>query len=386
MGLRVLSFVRRVAGLSEPSLESEFYEEFRRLARFLELVVVTDDVSEIPEEFRVLRVRTVRFPKLYGLSKILAYLHAVWRLRRWIDVLYVRTFSPPESLALWFGVRVLGLRGLLLLPGTWLFEPPTLKNRLWRWILSRAVGVVDLLVLYTPLMLPDVRRYFPKLEEGRVAYVHNAVDVRRFRPRKPRREVAERLGIQGLGRIVLYVGRVSRRKGVDELVKAFARVAESEWDPVLLIAGREDPGYGRLVREIAVRERVAERVRFLGPVPNSEVPDLMCSASVFAYASRGGEGIPRAILEAMACGVPVVATRVAGVPEAVRDGVTGFLAEVGDVEGLAKGILRLLRDEELRKRMGGEARRLVEREFSYDAVIPRLVGLLERAAGRREDA
>ena len=180
------------------------------------------------------------------------------------------------------------------------------------------------------------------------------------------------------------MGRVSSRKGVDDLVRAFGVAAERVEDVELVVAGSEDHGYGDYVRSIVRVLGLEDRVRFLGPVPNQEIPDLMCGADVFAYASRGGEGIPRAILEAMACGLPVVATRVAGVPEAVREGETGFLVEAGDWRGLGRGLVRLLSDVELRERMGREARRLVEREFSYDVVIPRLVEALREAAGRRE--
>ena len=379
--LKVVSFVRRLAGLREASLESEFYEEFRRLGGYLDLTVITDDVAEEPEEFNAYRVPAVRIKRLYGLVKILAYCWGVWRLRRGLDLIYLRTFSPPESIATWFGRRVLGIRSMVLLPGTWLFEPPTLKNRVWRWLLSRTIKTSDILVLYSPLMLPDILRYFPDLDEGKVRYVHNGVDVERFSPGPPRREVLERLGVGGGERVVLYVGRISFRKGVDDLVRAFRVALDFAGDSVLVLAGGWEEGFGRRVRNVVEEFRLRDRVRFLGPVPNQDIPDLMRASKVFAYASRGGEGIPRAILEAMASGLPVAATKVAGVPEAVRDGETGFLVDVGDWRGLGERIGRLLADEPLRTRMGEAARRLVEREFSYDVVIPRLVEILKEAAG-----
>lgn len=378
--LRVLSFVRRVAGLREPSLESEFYEEFRRLGKVLDLTVITDDVAGEPEDFRVRRVTAVRVRKLYGLVKMLAYSWGVWAMKGGVDLIYTRTFSPPEAVATWLGRRALGIRAVVLLPGTWLFEPPTLKNRVWRWVLSKTVKASDRLILYSPLMLPSVKRYFPGLDEGKVRYVHNAVDVERFRPKAPRSGVLERLGLRGSERLVLFVGRISSRKGVDDLVKAFGVAVEEAGDAVLALAGGEDKKFGAEVRRLVGELGLEDRVRFLGPVPNEDVPDLMCAAEVFAYASRGGEGIPRAILEAMACGLPVVATEVAGVPEAVRDGETGFLVEVGDWETMGERIASLLLDEELRRRMGAAARRLVEQEFSYEVVIPRLVEVLREVA------
>jgi glycosyltransferase involved in cell wall biosynthesis len=79
----------------------------------------------------------------------------------------------------------------------------------------------------------------------------------------------------------------------------------------------------------------------------------------------------------MACGKPVVATKVSGIPEAVRDGETGYVVEVGDYEDFSDRVLKILRDKQLRDRMGMNARALVEREFNYKKIIPQLAQLIE---------
>ena len=122
---------------------------------------------------------------------------------------------------------------------------------------------------------------------------------------------------------------------------------------------------------------------FIGPVPNQDVVHLMRACTIFLYSSIGGEGIPRAILEAMACGKTVVATRVAGIPEAVIDGETGYTVEVGDHVSFAQRVLELLRDENLRKRLGENARKLIEKEFSYSRIIPELARILRETAYTR---
>jgi len=146
------------------------------------------------------------------------------------------------------------------------------------------------------------------------------------------------------------------------------------------VAGSGDKEYVEgLVKEVG-KAGLGDHVYFLGPVPNREMPALMRAADIIAYATREGEGIPRALLEGMACGKPVVATEVAGIPEAVIDGVTGFLVKPRDIVALADRLSILLMDDSLRREMGLRARKHVETEFNYDTVIPKIASLLREVA------
>jgi glycosyltransferase involved in cell wall biosynthesis len=106
----------------------------------------------------------------------------------------------------------------------------------------------------------------------------------------------------------------------------------------------------------------------------------MANCSVFAYPSRGGEGIPRALLEAMACAAPVVATDVSGIPEAVEHMKTGLIVKPQDIQQLATSINMILEDERLAKNLGIQAREKIEKEFSYDIVIPQIAKALKDVA------
>jgi glycosyltransferase involved in cell wall biosynthesis len=374
---RVITFVRRIAGLREPSLESELYEELSWLSRFLDgLIVVSSMVDAAPQGFKAHRAWAVEAPKVGWLMKAVSYCYAVLKNAGLVDTVYVRTFSPPEAVALWFGKKFLRKRAVFLLPGTWLLERRGLKAGLYRWVLSRAVYAADLVILYTPLMLPRVEAFFPRLRENKVKYLHNAVNVERFKPGEPDEKILAKYLTPRPKRLLLYVGLIGRRKGVLDLVRAFARIVEEEPEAALALAGREEEPYASEVKALVKELGLEGSVRFLGPIPNEDVVHLMRACDLFLHASRGGEGIPRAVLEAMACGKPVVATQGGGVREAVRDGEAGYTVEVGDVDGLAEAAIRLLRDEELRRRLGKNARLMVEEEFSYEKVIPKLAELI----------
>jgi glycosyltransferase involved in cell wall biosynthesis len=381
-----MTFIARLEGINSPSLLSQLFEEMIILSSNLnQTIIVTDQVfnldMNIPSNTRIVKLPAIGIPKLYGATKILFFSLTPVIFKDAVDVLYVRTFSPPELMAVWTAKMLAGVPSVLVLPGTWLFGRPSEargKERFYRFFLRRALDACDRVVLYSRLMLPEIMLYHPKLDVSKVVYIHNAVNVKRF---SPEGEVSQRLMSLKEGRkCVLYVGRVNEKKGVGDLIRAFEIVSNRQRDCILAVAGSGDGKYVEgLVKEVS-RAGLDDRVYFLGPVPNREMPALMRAADIIAYATREGEGIPRALLEGMACGKPVVATEVAGIPEAVIDGVTGFVVKPRDIAALADRLSLLLVDDSLRREMGLKARRHVEAEFNYDTVIPKIAALLREVA------
>jgi glycosyltransferase involved in cell wall biosynthesis len=381
-----MTFIGRLEGVDAPSLHAQYFEEYVLLSRYVDgLKVVTDNVvardATLPPNMEVVELPAIRVPKVYGATKILFYSMAPVLSRNDVDVLYVRTFSPPELSAIWVAKTLSDMPSVLVLPGTRLFGHPSEargKERFYRFFLRRALDACDRVVLYSKLMLPEIMLYHPKLDVSKVVYIHNAVNVRRFTPDG---EVSHRLMSLKNGRkCVLYVGRVNEKKGVRDLIRAFEIVLSKQRDCILVVAGSGDKEYVEgLVKEVG-KAGLDHHVYFLGPVPNREMPALMRAADIIAYATREGEGIPRALLEGMACGKPVVATEVAGIPEAVIDGVTGFLVKPRDVAALADRLSILLMDDSLRREMGLRARKHVETEFNYDTIIPKIASLLREVA------
>jgi glycosyltransferase involved in cell wall biosynthesis len=381
-----MTFIGRLEGVDAPSLHAQYFEEYVLLSRYVDgLKVVTDNVvaqgATLPPNMEVVELPAIRVPKLYGATKILFYSTAPVLRRNDVDILYVRTFSPPELSAVWAAKTLTDIPSVLVLPGTWLFGHPSEargKERFYRFFLRRALDACDRVVLYSKLMLPEIMLYHPKLDVSKVVYIHNAVNVGRF---SPDGEVSQRLMSLKDGRkCVLYVGRVNEKKGVRDLIRAFEIVLSKQRDCILAVAGSGDKEYVEGLVKEAGKAGLDDHVYFLGPVPNREMPALMRAADIIAYATREGEGIPRALLEGMACGKPVVATEVAGIPEAVIDGVTGFLVKPRDIVALADRLSILLMDDSLRREMGLRARKHVETEFNYDTVIPKIASLLREAA------
>jgi len=164
------------------------------------------------------------------------------------------------------------------------------------------------------------------------------------------------------------VGRLEQQKGFDVLLHALTRVPEARL--VVIGDGAERPALEQLAKHLAVWDRVV----FLGWVdaPHEHLLDL----DVLAVPSRH-EGLPLVLLEAMAAGVPVVATRVGGIPEAVDDGATGLLVPPDDQEALTSALQTLERDPRLRARLAGAAQDRARRDFTSEAMARRYEDLYD---------
>lgn len=167
---------------------------------------------------------------------------------------------------------------------------------------------------------------------------------------------------------VLSLARLGPGKGSFDLLQAAALVAP-QVDGLELRLG----GDGELdaVRERAGQLGIAAQLNLLGWVAGEGKRQQLALARLFALPSYH-EGMPMSVLEAMAAGLPVLATSVGGIPEAVADGVEGFLVAPGDVAALAARLRQLLQDDALARRMGAAARRKAETVFSTEAVLPRV--------------
>lgn len=175
-------------------------------------------------------------------------------------------------------------------------------------------------------------------------------------------------------KIVTHISNFRAVKRVDDVVRVFARISRTVPARLLLVGDGPD----RLkVHELAESEGVGDRVLFLGK--QNSVAELLSCTDLFLLPSET-EAFGLVALEAMACGVPVVATDTGGVPEVVDDGVSGFLRPVGDVEAMAEAGTRLLSDRPLWDRFSAAARRGAER-FGSDAVVSQYEAFYERVLG-----
>ena len=177
---------------------------------------------------------------------------------------------------------------------------------------------------------------------------------------------------------MVTVCRLDRPRDFPTLLAAFADVARRVASTSLWIVGD-----GPLRDDIARQVRAAgldERVRLLGMV--RDVPGVLAASDVFVLTSTGGDGLPIGILEAMVAGLPVVATRCDGIPEAVGEGQTGLLVPRADSAALSRALDELVAGAERRRALGAEGRRVALRSFAIEDCVAALAALYEQIVAR----
>ncbi|MEU0894470.1 glycogen synthase [Streptomyces massasporeus] len=246
------------------------------------------------------------------------------------------------------------------------------------WAERTAIEAADAVVAVSGAMREDILGCYPALDPERVHVVHNGIDTTLYRPDHGT-DALERIGLDRSRPYVLFVGRITRQKGVPHLLRAVRDI-----DPaaqVVLCAGAPDtPEIDQEFRELfaelsGVRDGVFWIPKML---PRPEVIQLLTHAALFVCPSVY-EPLGIVNLEAMACGTPVVASAVGGIPEVVDDGSTGLLVPPGDAfeAGLARAMDTVLGDPEAARRMGEAGRERAVGQFGWDAVARRTVRLYE---------
>ncbi len=180
---------------------------------------------------------------------------------------------------------------------------------------------------------------------------------------------------------LLYPGTIDERKNVLDLVRAMSIVREAVPDARLRIAGRTtNQAYYRQVEALITSQKLQDNVALLGLLDADAMLQEYARSAAVVLASRQ-ETAPMAVIEAMAAGKPVVATRVGGVPDLIEDGRTGYLVDAGDVTSLARKSIKLLQDDDLRRQMGHRAREVAQR-FRLENVALQYRKLYYQVAGR----
>ena len=239
------------------------------------------------------------------------------------------------------------------------------KRHLRRWIRR-----LDGKIAVSPTAVRFIEQYFP----GYYNVIPNGVDIDHFAAEVPPLEQYQDGKLN-----VLFVGRPEKRKGLEHLVRAFAIVERTRQDARLIVvgAGKFDR-YKRMARSFGLKDAVFESY-----VPYDELPRYHHTAHVFCAPATGFESQGIVLLEAMAAGLPIVASNIEGYASVLTHGVEGLLALPGDEQRLAGALLELLGDEQRRRRMA-EQGRLRAKDFGWPRVAQQVISYYERLLHERQ--
>jgi len=290
-------------------------------------------------------IRTV--PAILGVLKLARY------VRRHDIALIHTTDRPRDAFVCVLLARITGAKCVIhahVAYGDWM-------SGMLKWSLKRADALVGVSRFVAESLVNSGH-------DGRRVYaVLNAIDIDRWVPGRGRPEARASLGVEDRTPVVITVCRLFPGKGPGELIRAMGVVAVDEPDARLVVVGEDMTPDGSYTRELAALARelgIDDRVHLTGR--RDDVPELMAAADVFGMPSFE-EPFGLVYLEAMAMELPVVALDNGGTPEVVEDGSDGFLTSPGETKDFAAHLLRLIRDPDLRRRMGAHGRQHVLERF-----------------------
>ncbi len=329
------------------------------------------DRLEIPSR----RLRTVQ--------GLLLWSHRAARLARSVhpEFVWCGNLKPAGYPGRWIRKRVGTPYGILLY-GTDLL---LLRHRMSHSAIKRAwartlIGSASVLVAISRWTREEALSLLEELGlnggDIEVRLLPLGTDPEHFRPRVDPSGVRARYGLAE-GRWLLTVARLAAHKGIDTVLHVLAALREQHPDLRYLVVGRGDrqSQLEGLARDLGV----ADRVRFLTNVPDSDLPALYNTAEIYLGLSRPAglmmEGFGISLSEASASGIPVIAGSGGGIPDAVRDGETGLLVDAEGPEAAISAVQLLLRDQELARRLGAEGRRAVETYYNWQRVTTELAGI-----------
>ncbi len=290
----------------------------------------------------------------------------VMLLCRRIDIVHIHTASYTsfwEKCAYIFTARAAGRKVVLHVHGALFKEfyagsPPVLQSAI-RYFFRQCDAIIALSESW--------RRYFAQWGiNDRIHVVQNGIDLTPFEGMKQKDGVVT----------FLHIGEVSRRKGIYDVIDAAARLCKKGLSFHVDIVG---PGEIDAVKSEANKKGAAKVITLHGPRRGEEKYHFFARASAFVLASYG-EGLPISILEALAAGLPIISTRVGGIPDVLEHGKNGFLCEPGDVDQLEKAMSALTDEDKMRQKMAATNYRYARETFSIERCAEKISAVYDQLA------
>jgi len=223
----------------------------------------------------------------------------------------------------------------------------------------------------------ETMKYVLKLgaDKSKTSVIYNGVDIDTFRPTN-KKENRKKLGLPKNRKIIFSVRRLVYKNGLDTLIESVPLVAQNHPDVLFVVAGK---GPSRKLIEDRIKElKIDDNITLAGFVLDALLPAYYSAADYFILPSASGEGLPLVLLEAMACGLPVIATTVGGTPEIIKHMKNGVLVPPRNPEAMAETMSKILSEERLGPTIGEEARRIVEDRFTWEENLRQLQEIYQK--------
>ncbi|MEM4222080.1 MAG: glycosyltransferase family 4 protein [archaeon] len=366
--------------------EYHILENGKRLARKFEVHVLTSRIKNTKKSEKVFGMHVHRIPS-YQVAMPLIYpppLTVAPSAKKALEDLHKKynfdvfnchgRWFPDFAYSIKFAAKI-GKPGVLTLHNARPFGINHIVSVLG-YAYEKAYGIEILRKAYRIISVSEAAKWdicmYPGIDPDKIEVIHNGIDVEKFKPVEP----SLRDGfLDGLDYLVLFTGRLIPQKGVHYLLKAFPEVLKEYPKTRLVICGR-----GNSLKSLMLKAKkfgISKNVIFPGFIPDEKMPALYSSCDVYVLPSLW-EVLPFSLLEALACGRPLVATDAGGNPEIVDNGVNGFIVPKRSSAALAEKLNILLGDKTLREKMGKKSREIALKKFDWEIISKKTIDFYER--------
>ena len=334
-------------------------EQLRALLLLPEEGLFADRAREMGIELLIVP-SMIRFGEVHGLATLPRAIKTIWRIVKIIRRQRVRVVHANSPRAAYIG----GLAGRLAGAFTLTHVRDIDQSPFLSLTKSRMLGfLTDKIIAVSQATADAIFVVNPALR-GKTEVVYNGIDLKGITV-PPRQEIRGRLGISSSVKLIGAVGVIHPAKGQDILIRAAARISAVFPSLKVLLIGqvfhRNDESYGMKLKELVSELGIKDNVIFTGF--RDDIFALIQALDVFVHPAIFRDPLPRTLLEAAACGRPIVATKTGGIPEIIDDGISGILVEPGDAAALAVAVISLLQHPHEALCLGVAARKKIEQDF-----------------------
>lgn len=249
-------------------------------------------------------------------------------------------------------------------------------NRVLRTYEKKLMNRSDALIAVSKYTVNELTNLYG-INENKIHVIYNGVDIERFKPRPNRAELRKELGVEEDKKIILFVGRLYHRKGLETLLTSVPPVLKEFSNVQFVISGTGFKKKEESLKKLAKELDIQDHVTFLGYVPDEKLPDLYSTSDIFVLPAIY-ENFPFAILEAQSTALPVISTGVGGIPEFLVDNDNGFVIEPRDPEQLTQKVLALLQDPQRAAKMGKRGRELIKQKLDWRLITNQVIELYHK--------
>jgi len=295
------------------------------------------------------------------------------------DLIHAHTSIPDGFIALKLG-RYFNKPSVCTLHGSDINLYPW-RDRICLFLTKKVIMGTDQLIAVSNFIKSQAERI--ARPNANIQVVYNGCDPRKFVfNNQTRISIRRRLNISDNSRVLIFVGNLLKAKGIFELVWSFAGLCKNHPSFSLIVVGDGDD-------QVKLKEAVQgcgleKYVHLIGRVEHNKIPDFLSAGDIFVLPSHR-EGLPVSVIEAMACGRPVIATNVGGIPEIVRDQQTGLLIEPENVSSLTNAVMSLAFDMQRCIKMGDTGRKIVEEGFAWGKSAENLANIYRSVLKRADN-